>query len=134
MGNRAVVTFDSFDMDDFGVYLHWNGGRDSVEGLLEATKRVMAGRMGDRQYAMARFVQCATTLFPGNLSIGLDKCRNLDCEGDNGVYVVDSKTLEIKGRWNFEDGVEQYNYDRDEFADEIVAAIEASNKVIMSGE
>ena len=30
MGNRAVITTRK-DLKDIGVYLHWNGGRDSVE-------------------------------------------------------------------------------------------------------
>ena len=133
MGNRAVVTFDEYDPNGFGVYLHWNGGRDSIEGLLEATKRIMVGRMGDRSYAQARFVQAATTLIPGNLSIGLGKCKDLDCDNyDNGLYVVDSATLEIKNRMFFE-GEEQLNYDRDEFADEIVKAIHASAEVVING-
>ena len=33
MGNRAVITKDR-DLYGIGVYLHWNGGRDSVEAFL----------------------------------------------------------------------------------------------------
>ena len=33
MGNRAVITTRK-DLKDIGIYLHWNGGRDSVEGFL----------------------------------------------------------------------------------------------------
>ena len=32
MGNRAVITKDR-DLNGIGVYLHWNGGRDSVKVL-----------------------------------------------------------------------------------------------------
>jgi len=32
MGNRALIEFDNLDLS---VYLHWNGGRDSVETFLE---------------------------------------------------------------------------------------------------
>lgn len=35
MGNRAVITTRK-DLKDIGVYLHWNGGRDSVERNLES--------------------------------------------------------------------------------------------------
>ena len=31
MGNRAVITTEKKDL---GIYLHWNGGRDSVEAFL----------------------------------------------------------------------------------------------------
>ena len=37
MGNRAVITTRK-DLKDIGVYLHWNGGRDSVEGFLTYCK------------------------------------------------------------------------------------------------
>lgn len=32
MGNRAIITTKKRDL---GVYLHWNGGRDSVGAFLE---------------------------------------------------------------------------------------------------
>ena len=31
MGNRAIITTKDCDLS---LYLHWNGGRDSVEGFL----------------------------------------------------------------------------------------------------
>ena len=36
MGNRAVITTPD---KKIGVYLHWNGGRDSVEGFLQTCKK-----------------------------------------------------------------------------------------------
>lgn len=43
MGNRAVITtsksMDVQTSSELGVYLHWNGGRDSVEAFLEYCKR-----------------------------------------------------------------------------------------------
>jgi len=39
MGNRAVVCFDEYNDDAIGIYLHWNGGRDSVEAFLMAAKK-----------------------------------------------------------------------------------------------
>jgi hypothetical protein len=133
MGNRAVITFDEYNPNDFGVYVHWNGGRDSIEAFLEATRRVMDGRV-DPSYAMARFVQVVGTNFPGNCSVGIGLCKNLDCENwDNGVYVVDSSTLKIIDR-KFYDGEEQDEHPVEEFADILVAAIEAGNKVYNSHE
>lgn len=32
MGNRATITTEKHDL---ALYLHWNGGRDSVEAFLE---------------------------------------------------------------------------------------------------
>lgn len=42
MGNRAVITTASETkpkyLDNIGVYLHWDGGRDSVEAFLKYCK------------------------------------------------------------------------------------------------
>ena len=39
MGNRAVITTKKeWQNDGIGVYLHWNGGRDSVEAFLTYCK------------------------------------------------------------------------------------------------
>jgi len=128
MGNRAVVCFDSFDENSIGVYFHWNGGRDSIESILKATREVMGGRLGDSSYGMARFVQVAGTALPGNTSLGLGQCKTLDTDNyDNGTYVVDSETMEITNRLYFK-GTEQNEYDVDEFAAQIVAAIKAAEK------
>ena len=36
MGNRAVITTrENFENNGIGVYLQWNGGRDSVSAFLE---------------------------------------------------------------------------------------------------
>jgi len=53
MGNRAVVVFDEFkpESEAAAIYLHWNGGRDSIEGYLKATRILMGGRLGDGAYA-----------------------------------------------------------------------------------
>ena len=37
MGNRAVITASTAP-DAPSIYLHWNGGRDSVEGFLKAAR------------------------------------------------------------------------------------------------
>lgn len=34
MGNRAVITTVGAKENDIGVYLHWNGGVESVEAFL----------------------------------------------------------------------------------------------------
>ena len=36
MGNRAVITTkENMDNNGIGIYLHWNGGRDSVRAFLK---------------------------------------------------------------------------------------------------
>lgn len=114
MGNRAVLQLG--ERSNIGVYLHWNGGRDSVEGFLLATKKVMEGRMGDETYATARLIQVISNFFGGNLSVGVGHLSELDCDNsDNGVYVVNMKTLEVIGR-KYHEGEEQKEYDPQEFA------------------
>jgi hypothetical protein len=102
MGNRAVIAinrYDEINQDSIGFYLHWNGGRDSVEAFLEATKQLMGDRLGDAEYGTARLAQVIGTYMGGNLSFGIDLCKNLDCDnGDNGVYVVDTATMAITDR------------------------------------
>jgi len=118
MGNRAVVCFDEYNDDAIGIYLHWNGGRDSIEGFLNATRQVMGERLGDESYARARLIQVMGNFLGGNLSLGLGKCEDLDCNNfDNGVYIVSSKTLQIIGR-EFNVGEEQSEFDEEDFAKE----------------
>ena len=129
MGNRAVVEFtkdDKHSGTNVGVYLHWNGGRDSIEAFLEATKRVMADRGEDETYAPARFVQIVGNYLGDNLSLGLAQCRNLDCDNwDNGVYLVHPGSLEIIGRRYFK-GQEQDTYNKEEMVADILAEMPES--------
>lgn len=113
MGNRAVITTcrSPFvaESDDLGVYVHWNGGRDSVTAFLTYCK--MQGYRAPEidNYGWARLCQVIGNFFGGSMSVGIDKCRNLDCENfDNGVYVI--KEWKIVDRECFV-GDEQDNYD-----------------------
>lgn len=97
MGNRAVIAF-SDKPTAVGIYLHWNGGRASVDGFLKAARDVGVPK-GDESYALARITQLIGNFFGGNFSVGVGILRELDCDnGDNGLYIVDPATLEIKGR------------------------------------
>lgn len=117
MGNRAVITTSKSsnvaESSDLGIYLHWNGGRDSVEAFLTYCK-IHGFRSPDSgNYGWARLVQVISNFFGGDgLSIGLDKCSNLDCDNyDNGVHIIEG--WEIVGRHYFE-GREQSGYDLEE--------------------
>ena len=100
MGNRAVIAFVADDGTQdkdlcLGIYLHWNGGRDSVEGFLEYAKK-QGLRSGD--YGVARLCQIIGNTFGGTLSMGVDVVCNLDYDNfDNGLYWVD-KNFNIVGR------------------------------------
>lgn len=94
MGNRAVITTAEKKV---GVYLHWNGGRDSVEAFLTYCK-LKGYRSPDTDcYGWARLCQVIGNFFGGGLSIGIDVYDRLDTDnGDNGVYII--KGWEIIGR------------------------------------
>lgn len=94
MGNRAVITaskaLNVSGSSDIGVYLHWNGGRDSVEAFLKYCE-IKGYRPPERDnYGWARLCQVIENFFGGSYSIGIDKCSCLDCDNfDNGVYIIE---------------------------------------------
>lgn len=109
MGNRAVITtslnVDVRNSKDIGVYLHWNGGRDSVEAFLKYCKFKGYSPPERDNYGWARLCQVAANYFDDGLNVGIDTCNHLDCNNyDNGVYII--KDWEIIGRKYF-DGCEQ---------------------------
>ena len=113
MGNRAVITTctapDPAKCSDIGVYLHWNGGRDSVEAFLLYCK--LKGYYSPERdcYGWARLCQVIGNYFGGELHIGIDGCRLLDCDNhNNGVYVI--RDWEIVDRKYFS-GKEQNEHD-----------------------
>ena len=103
MGNRATITTAPFHEDKAAIYIHWNGGRDSIEGFLKAAKALdYRGPGFDRSYALAGLAGLIWSyLGTDGLSVGVDLCKHLDTEGDNGVYLIDGD-WEIVGRRNWE--------------------------------
>lgn len=113
MGNRAVITTsksrDVAKSNDIGIYLHWNGGRDSVEAFLKYCELKRYRSPSNDNYGWARLCQVIANYFGGETSVGIDNCCHLDCDnGNNGVYIIEDWT--IVGRQYFE-GEEQHNYD-----------------------
>lgn len=100
MGNRAVITTDCINAKysyKLGVYLHWNGGRDSVEAFLSYCKLKKYASPENDNYGFARLCQVIGNFFGDTDSIGIDLCTNLDCDNfDNGVYII--KEWQIIGR------------------------------------
>lgn len=108
MGNRAVITTENnLRNNGVGIYLHWNGGYDSVYPFLEYAK-LRGFRSGD--YGWARLCQVIGNFFGGNLSIGIDVVNHLDCDnGDNGVYLIDDNFNIVDRKYH--KGNEQDEYD-----------------------
>ena len=99
MGNRAVITLAPFGLDNIGIYVHWNGGPESIAAFLGAAQRLnMRTPEQDPQYAMARLTQVIANYFGGSTSIGIGRVRDLDYDnGDNGTYLIGGD-WEILGR------------------------------------
>ena len=107
MGNRAVITTKD---ELIGVYLHWNGGRDSVEGFLKYCEmQDFRSPTEDLTYGFARLTQVICNFFGGGLSCGVGPLNRLDCDNyDNGTYIIeDWKIVDRK----YHSGSEQQEYD-----------------------
>ena len=107
MGNRAVITTEA---EEIGVYLHWNGGRDSVEAFLAVCKELGHRPPENDCYGFARLCQVIGNFSGGTNSLGVDNIKNLDCNnGDNGMYII--KDWEIVGRKFHDNCPEQKEYE-----------------------
>ena len=95
MGNRAVITL-STEENATGIYLHWNGGPESVLAFTHAA-RDMGARSpdGDTSYAMAGLVRAVTLAIHDRagelISMGVGPVKSLDTDNfDNGLYIIGS--------------------------------------------
>lgn len=123
MGNRAVITTTDKDL---ALYLHWNGGRDTVEPLLKYCELQGYRPPSTDSYGWARMAQVVGNFFGGSLSLGIDRFDRLGDQGDNGVYVIDGWKIvdriensydddyNVTGWQAFPDSREQREYDFDE--------------------
>ena len=114
MGNRAVITTKKGDKENkIGIYLHWNGGRDSVMAFLKYCEMRGFRKPEDDNYGWARLAQVIANFFgKDGLSIGIDRVCNLDYDNwDNGTYLIED--WKIVGREYF-DGEEQDAYQLEE--------------------
>jgi hypothetical protein len=94
MGNRAVITTEDKQL---GVYVHWNGGRDSIEAFLLYCKLKGYRCPENDSYGWARLCQVIGNCFGGEYSVGIDKYDRLDTDnGDNGTYII--KDWQIVGK------------------------------------
>lgn len=101
MGNRGTVVFtDGKKNFSSAVYLHWNGGPESIYGFLAELDRRQI--RADQDYETARFIQIVGEFFDqdsiNGLSLGVvngpknDSIKELSKIqtdlSDNGVYLV----------------------------------------------
>ena len=94
MGNRAVIAIkDKYTEKENTpcLYLHWNGGRDSVQSFLDVHNELGMRGAEDSSYALARLTQIICNALGGELSCGINIYRRADTDnGDNGVYWLDN--------------------------------------------
>lgn len=112
MGNRAVITTRKRDL---GLYVHWNGGRDSVEAFLRYCDLRDFRCPEQDDYGWARLCQVVANFMGGNgLSVGIlpyTTDENMVAYGDdNGVYVIEGWRI-VDRVYPWEDFVEQEGYD-----------------------
>lgn len=146
MGNRAVITLAKKPTaNSVGIYLHWNGGAESVLAFAEAAKH-FGVRLHDETYATARLAQIIGNFFGGTLSVGVGVLRQLDCENyDNGTYkvwfdyeaVVIEQSADGKKNWKRlnNDNLRKHKYwQKTEQSEGILADIIEKNKRAFEGE
>jgi hypothetical protein len=90
MGNRAVVAVRGKTADkDRAVYLHWNGGRASIQAFLYACADIMPCDNIERMpvKALKQFERVAREYIGG--SVYWETWAEADRDnGDNGVYII----------------------------------------------
>ena len=128
MGNRAVITTrENWRNCGVGIYLHWNGGRDSVEAFLKYCELKGYRSPDEDCYGWARLCQVIGNYFGGSLSVGIDTLWHLDRDnGDNGVYIIED--WKIVDRYYF-DGQEQDEYPMDEMLISIDESMPAPEQI-----
>ena len=140
MGNRAVIAFQEERLtmiasDTVGIYLHWNGGPESVTAFLDAAKEL--GVRSENEYGAARLCQIIGNWFGGTISLGIGPCGKLDTDnGDNGTYIVDLKNhgWEIARRIHNTDLRSDWNSNFVERSNAILAEVLEVNRPIFQPE
>ncbi|MGL6289262.1 MAG: hypothetical protein ACRC2H_01080 [Silanimonas sp.] len=89
MGNRAVIAASNKPSSP-AIYLHWNGGPESVLAFLAAAKDLkFRDPLEDKPYGMAYLIALIAMGFGNGLSIGVGSLQGSDTDnGDNGTYYL----------------------------------------------
>ena len=89
MGNRTYVVFEDGKTRSPAVYLHWNGGPESIYAFLQSLRDYGALNHSP-EYSCARFIQLVGNFTGGTLSLGVLDFRDYGqlADEDNGLYVV----------------------------------------------
>ena len=96
MGNRCAIRVGENPTSE--IYLHWNGGPESVVAFVEYAAQNAAGCCD--KYFLARLTQVIGNWMGGNMSLGIYPVGSSD-GGDNGIYHVKS-VVQVDGSRKFE--------------------------------
>lgn len=137
MGNRAVITTEKAGPNDLGIYLHWNGGPESVLAFCEAAKQLHVrslGTDGDPTYGFSRLTQIIGNFFGGTTSVGIGRLNQLDCDNyDNGLFRVNGKWELVSrehNRGNDTMTVAQLTHDQREKYEAILGQVLEANRPV----
>lgn len=117
MGNRCILTLEN----DQGVphpvalYLHWNGGLESVLAFIQYTWQTYERGRDDLFTFHARLCQVVGNFFPDGLSLyghSLEEADGLAEGCDNGRFhfTVGKQGFELKNRANEVKAARQHKY------------------------
>lgn len=110
MGNRAVITSVKKDL---GVYVHWNGGPDSIGAFLDYCSLRGFRPPESDTYGYARLCQVLGNYFGADgLSVGIDiytTDEQMD-PGDNGIYVIEGWAI-VERIGGYDYGSDGYDHD-----------------------
>lgn len=105
MGNRAVIAFRETKTAPC-IYVHWNGGRASVEAFLAAARDLGIRHIDNPAEFFPRLKSVILSFLGG--SVYLETYGSADRDNwDNGVFLIDAD-LNIRGR-RFARGSEEIN-------------------------
>lgn len=125
MGNRAVITASKSHTKGVGIYLHWNGGEESVQAFLDVAKtRGFRDPSSDESYGLARLCGLIHEFFgvDQDTSLGIGTLEQLDCDNyDNGVYVI-GKDWQVVDRWG--KGSRTFNIDQARAGEQYAGIVE----------
>ena len=101
MGNRAVITEGTGDSTPC-IYLHWHGGRASVEAFLAVARQLQKAAPDAFKTRVERrdILHAICQDFIGSSAYALTYIEAYADNGDNGTYLINSK-FEITGRKYF---------------------------------
>ena len=78
MGNRAVITVGNergyYNPHGIGMYLHWNGGRDSVQAFLKYCELHGYRAPSEDSYGWAALCMVIGNFFGGGTSVDIGIC------------------------------------------------------------